>query len=330
VSSFADAAFWIDVSQVNGASGAVVQLVLQSSPTRDEAYFGPVAPPVTLSPTTAPIVVRSVRAASTIPLSRFVRWQLQVSIASATWGARFRVRAGLSKQSFFSPTQLAGCMLWLRSDMGITLASGNVSNWSDQSGNGNSATQGTAGSQPPYVTNIMNGAAALKGDGIQYWMQTSAFTLGATATLFAAAQPTVTPQIAGARLIEHHYSQTYMLCTDTTAGTQYKLIVNDGTSPYGTAVGGTVTVDANTIISGTYSSPTGTLFVDGTSAGTGTFTAPTATSLPLAIMQSLNSQFAAYWKGYFAEAIVYNVALGASDMVRVHRYLGARYGVAVP
>src|ERR1700722_675798 len=51
VSSFADAAFWIDVSQVSGASGAVVQLVLQSSPTKDEAYFGPLTCPRKSGPT---------------------------------------------------------------------------------------------------------------------------------------------------------------------------------------------------------------------------------------------------------------------------------------
>jgi hypothetical protein len=51
----------------------------------------------------------------------------------------------------FLPRDLGGLVLWLRSDLGITLNAGNVSAWADQSGNGNNATQGTAAKQPAYV-----------------------------------------------------------------------------------------------------------------------------------------------------------------------------------
>lgn len=48
-----------------------------------------------------------------------------------------------------SPPPL-GLRMWLRADVGITLATG-VSAWADQSGNGNNVVQGTAGNQPAYV-----------------------------------------------------------------------------------------------------------------------------------------------------------------------------------
>lgn len=334
VSSFADAAFWIDVSQVTASANATVQLVLQSSPTLDETYFFPVAPPVTLSAASTPILVKTVRAASTVPLARYLRWQLQVSTNNtATWGATFRVRAGLSKQSFFVPTQVPGCVLWLRADMGITFANAPtntlVSGWADQSGNGNNASQSTSGSQPGYATGVMNGAPALTGNGTSYWMQTSAFTLGASATLFAAAQPSVSTQSAYARLIEHNAGETYYIGCDVT-GTEYKLIVNDATSPYGTAQGGTVTAGTNSIIAGAYASTTGTVFVNGSSVGSGSFTAPSPTSLQMAIMQDSANYASYFWDGNFAEAIVYNRRLSTNEMAKVHRYLGARYGVAVP
>jgi hypothetical protein len=334
VSSFADACFWIDVSQITGSSNAVVQPVLQSSPTLDDTYFFPVAPPVTLSAGSTPILVKTVRATSTVPLARYLRWQLQVSNSSGTWGATFRVRAGLSKQSFFVPTQLPGCELWLRADMGITFGNAPtntlVSGWADQSGNNNNASQVNSGNQPTYVTNAMNGAPALSGSGMAEWMETSAFTLGANATLFVATQPSTSTQVTYARIIEQQYSATYFLGCDTT-GTHYKLIVCNNSQPYGAAQGGTVTASTNTIVSGMYSSTTGTggVYVNGLLVGSDTFTAPSPTSLPLMIMQAFGTG-GSFWAGLFAETVIYNRALSTSEMTRVHRYLGARYGVAVP
>lgn len=46
------------------------------------------------------------------------------------------------------PTDLSGLDLWLKSDTGITLVSGKVSAWADQSGNGRNAVQGTDANRP--------------------------------------------------------------------------------------------------------------------------------------------------------------------------------------
>ncbi len=52
----------------------------------------------------------------------------------------------------FSPTDIAGCVLWLKADAGITMDGANrVSVWADQSGNSNDATQATGARQPLYV-----------------------------------------------------------------------------------------------------------------------------------------------------------------------------------
>ena len=268
-----------------------------------------------------------------MPLARNLRWQLSTDSPgiSGTWGATFRIRVAPSLQSSFVPTDVGGCVLWLRADLGISFYHGNVIGWADQSGSGNDASA-TPGSQPPLATNVMNGAPAIVGDGFSTWMQTAAFTLGASATLFAAVQPAASPQTTYARLLEHEFDQTYYLGTDTT-GTQYQLIVDDASPPFGTAVGGTVTPAANTIVSGVYSSSTGTgsLYVNGALAASDSvsFTTPTPISLPMAIMQSYNNVGSDFWSGLFAEAIVYDRDLNASELARVHRYLGGRYGVAM-
>lgn len=321
---YADATFWIDVTQIS--SGSTVQLTLQTSPTLDESYFFAAAPPITLATSTAPQVLKTVRSAATVPLAKYVRWQLTLLSGTSPWSVTFRVRVAPSRQSFFVPTQLAGCVLWLRADLGITLNSGNVSGWADQSGHGNNASQINTMNQPPYVQSQMNGQPALRGDGAHFGMVTSAFTLGASATLFVATQPSTGTQSTYARMLEQQYSLTYYLGSDVN-GTAYKLIVNNNSAPYGTANGGTVTSGANTIVAGEYLSPTGTLYVNGASVGTGTFTAPSNDNQAVSIMQSF--QAAQWWNGYFAEAIIYNRALSTSELNSVHQYLGARYGVAL-
>jgi hypothetical protein len=45
----------------------------------------------------------------------------------------------------------SGLIVWLRSDMGITLNGSDVSSWADQSGNGNDVAQAVAANQPAYV-----------------------------------------------------------------------------------------------------------------------------------------------------------------------------------
>ncbi len=72
-----------------------------------------------------------------MPLAKWLRWRL-VCQSIGTWGATFRVRVSPSRQSFFNPSQLPGCALWLRSDLGVELVGGSVAFWADQSPAGDS------------------------------------------------------------------------------------------------------------------------------------------------------------------------------------------------
>ncbi len=56
--------------------------------------------------------------------------------------------------------------LWLKSDAGITLNGSTVSNWADQSGNGNNAIQNNSDRQPLLVNNGLNGKPILRFDGL--------------------------------------------------------------------------------------------------------------------------------------------------------------------
>jgi len=126
------AGLWIDVSQVTGSN---VQLAVQTSPTHDEAYFNPLLPSLGLSASSTPIFAKPVRTPATSPLSRWVRWQL--TGAGSLWGATFRIHAVMSKEPLFVPTDIGGCTLWLRADLGTALVMSPVN---------------AAGMAPPAVT----------------------------------------------------------------------------------------------------------------------------------------------------------------------------------
>jgi hypothetical protein len=171
-SEYADvAAFWIDVSQVAlpsvGSGSPSVTVNFETSPSHDESYFQPVTPaPVELFanyPPTNPTTVsaKGVRSATSVPLSRWLRWRLSVpASASGTWSVTFRVRATMAKRLLFQPTDLAGCVLWLRPDMGIALGSeGGVATWADQSMTGDSnkdVSQATGTMQPAFNASDAN------------------------------------------------------------------------------------------------------------------------------------------------------------------------------
>ena len=67
--------------------------------------------------------------------------------------------------SGWDPTNISGCVLWLRSDLGVTMDGSNrVSLWEDQA-NSYNASQSTDAAKPVYVANQLNGLPVLRWDG---------------------------------------------------------------------------------------------------------------------------------------------------------------------
>lgn len=57
----------------------------------------------------------------------------------------------------FSPLNVPNCALWLEADRGVTLVSGAVSAWADQSGNGYHYSQTSATDRPAWNATAING-----------------------------------------------------------------------------------------------------------------------------------------------------------------------------
>jgi len=112
------------------------------------------------------------------PAMALVRLRITLGIAG-TSVARVRVYVRQTPGNYVNPARLPGCRLWLRADLGLTLQAANaVSNWADQSGNGNDASQAGPGQQPIWTPNQVNGLPTINFDGANDVLATPAFALG--------------------------------------------------------------------------------------------------------------------------------------------------------
>ena len=137
---YVDWTFWLDVADApSGASSLTFSI--ESAPNKDDFSFLTTAS-TTMDPSAGVVVLRALMNQTLkTQVARWLRWKITPS--AANWSTTFRVLAAASRvhSGAFVPTQLSGCQLWLRADEGVTLSSGLVSAWADQSGNGNNASQ---------------------------------------------------------------------------------------------------------------------------------------------------------------------------------------------
>jgi hypothetical protein len=77
------------------------------------------------------------------------------------------------------PSQLAGLKLWARLNQGITVSGAGVSQWDDQSGQGNHLKQGTDTNRP-----ALQGDGSILFDGVDNFLKADAFTLAQPETFY--------------------------------------------------------------------------------------------------------------------------------------------------
>lgn len=88
----------------------------------------------------------------------------------------------------FTPNVISGLAAWFdAADLAsLTLdGSNNVSQWNDKSGNARHAAQATAANRPAYLTNQLNGRAAVRGNGSSTFLSFTGADLSAGYTLLA-------------------------------------------------------------------------------------------------------------------------------------------------
>jgi len=87
--AFQDVTLWLLVSEVSGSTTPT--LTYQTSPTLDDGLFQPLASAITLAASTTPVVTQVLMLSASVPLARYVRWQLAVAGGASAYDATFRI-----------------------------------------------------------------------------------------------------------------------------------------------------------------------------------------------------------------------------------------------
>jgi hypothetical protein len=225
--------------------------------------------------------------------------------------------------------------LWLKADAGVTTSGTNVTQWVDQSGNGNNVTQATTTNQPQLQTNVFNGQPALYFSGPTNFLNNTtqnAVTAGAPRTVFAV----VKSLCSSDGITPICFRRTaYVHCLQTYSGTNY--IYTDGISNNITTTATLFdTVKTKQTIATYVTGGTGTAMQyrqNGVLQPTSGATVTTETGFTgFTIGRREDNSYANYGQteGWIAEIIVYNSQLNTTDIAAVENYLANKYGTNNP
>jgi prepilin-type N-terminal cleavage/methylation domain-containing protein len=204
----------------------------------------------------------------------------------------------------------------------VGAASGFVTTWYDQSGNGRHATQGTAANQPRIVNagtiDTSAGRPALYGAGVAFLrlpaeVRTTDFT---TNLVFRKTADSVDAVMIGGLT----WSQLWRV--DPTAKPHTFFGVDVVSTPtFSLASPASVSF----VRAGTAVRP----YLNGTAGGVMTQNTAAASFVRIGAIVAADSSEWPYWTGWASELVVYTTALGMTERQALERDQGAYYGIAV-
>jgi len=228
----------------------------------------------------------------------------------------------------FIPNTISGLQLWLKADTGVTLVSGAVSAWADQSGVGDgnrNATQSTAARRPTY--NAADAAynsrpttsyalASLSSISTGTWSP----ALSQPCTIIMAAHNSAS-DVGDASLLDGESSRVLIAAKVTSRFAEYFA----GTS----VITSTTAVSSPSIIAAIANGASSHLYVNNSQTPVANGN-PGASGLDLVHLGCYSgSAGAGNFDGTIAEVLAYNTALSSDNLKSVFAYLGAKYGISV-
>lgn len=227
--------------------------------------------------------------------------------------------------SVFEPTDISGAVLWLRADMGITLATG-VSAWADQSVSGYDVSQAAGANQPAYnaADADINNHPSIDFDGVNDSLTNLAMSLSsASYTMFVACNPAAPSSqhwpwsmgtgAAGA-------NEELSFCVSNVDVPHWR--IDNGTT---FAVDTTTTLPGWHVWSGYTDGDDHRIWVDG-SEGTASSTSVTLGTIDR-MRVGARSNGAPFSDTTIAEIVLYGRKLSAPERQLVERYMLTRYGL---
>ena len=215
------------------------------------------------------------------------------------------------------PTNIDGCVLWLRSDLGITKDGSNrVSLWTDQSEAGNDASQDTDSKKPVWTTNQINGHPSLVWDNTDDQLTNATFDGTPPITLF----------IVGKHVDD---ANNHYFMDDNTYG-NYRAVANAAAVHRYVVYAGVLLATGQSYITSDYHYLTYTLnganseiFVNGVSGVSGNMGSNYADGYVLGDHKNGSASL----NGHLVELIAYNSVLSTENQQTAEAYLATRYGL---
>lgn len=204
---------------------------------------------------------------------------------------------------------------WWRSDQQITIATG-VSSWGDLSGNGHTATQGTAGAQPTF--NASDAAYGNKpsltfNGAVPQNLQTTAFTVTQPFTVYQAVANT--DGNAGS-----------FDCVFGGTGGRLRRFINQWDLSSGTDLLSGVNTSAVVALAGSFNGNSSNIWVNASASPVNG--AGGANNLTNGAALGGNGASISGLTGTMAETIVYTGAHTNANVATIFAYFAARYGIA--
>ena len=213
----------------------------------------------------------------------------------------------------FSPSSLTNLRAWYKSDVGITIATG-VSQWNDQSGNGNHLVQATGGAQPVVTAAAINGLPAITFDGVDDRMAV-AFALVQPITVFAVVRQDTW---VSTRYLWDGATSDTMRCFQQTATPGISIAAGSTIGP-----NNNLAVATFGLITAVYDGASGALQINSTAETAGAIGAGNGGGITLGARANgtVPGNIA------FAEVIVMAANATAGERASMRAYSQARYGV---
>lgn len=221
------------------------------------------------------------------------------------------------------PGQFAGLRLWLRADAAGNYGQGDpVDRWLDRSGNGNDATQATAGLQPTFQTGVINGLPAVRFDGLDDILTISGAGLGISGAfsfllVYRSSNSAADAGVFGNGIDAHAQ------VTHDVASFIYHYVGSGGNTIFWARGTGVWTVDVF-VWDGTLGANGLRDWAEGVLKGQRTSSVQPSSTADYQLGLATS-----YWGGDIAEVIVYNRALSDDERKRLERYLGRKYASAI-
>lgn len=239
----------------------------------------------------------------------------------------------------FDPKNVTGLTVWLKADAGITKDGSNlVSDWTDQSGNGNNFSQSTAGNKPVYTASAQNSLPTIVFDGSNDYLTTAASVTLGTYTLFAVvSRPTWAASSYGG-LWGHNFASNGSAgrAVGVTGGALNSWQNNEFFScgngynltpgPYAFGPIGTMTNNSYHMISVGLGSADSFLRKDGASiVRVSNNAAVTSSSTRMSLGTWYLAATSDFWGGGIAEVLIYNSVLSATNITSIENYLKTKW-----